>query len=1093
MTRWLPATALRFGWGVIGVAVTLAVVAIPQLRGAPVDVYPEFRQPRVEVQAEALGLSAVEVEQLITVPLEQDLLNGVPWVERITSKSIPGLSSIELVFEEGTDLYRARQVVQERMTQAHALPGVGTPPVMIQPQSSVNRVAMIGMRSTSVSPIDMSVLARWRIKPRLLGIPGVANVSVWGQRDRQLQVEVDPERLNAGGVTLTQLIETTGNALWVSPLSFVEASTPGTGGFVETPSQRIGVQHVSPIITAEALGNVAIEQGGGKRIADVADVVEHHQPLIGDAAVDGQAGLLIIVDKFPEVSVEQVTRDVAAAMRAMQPGLGGIRVDTQVYRPASFVEDAVRSTGLVALVGLLLMVAAIGLLVSWRAAVIAVVTVPISMLAALFVLHVRGTTFTAMTVLGLTAALALVIDDVVGDYERFRHRCRHPRPGDEALSRRRLVVDSLVEGRVPVTYALVAAALLAAPVLLLPGISGAFGRPAVTAYLLALAAGLIVAVTLAPVLAALLGPGPVPGPVHVPARRTGPAAVSDSASDGAVEGAEPVPSVDAGGERSEAGLRARIGASIATAATAARRPIVAIALAVVLLAAAGVGVARSGSGGWLPEHSDRNLLVRLETVPGTSLAEMSRVSALVTAELHAVEGVASVGTTVGRAVTSDRIVDVNSAELWVSLTEGANTGRVTDAVRAIATGYPGVTGQLRSYSADRVDAATPKAAGDLVVRVYGSDYTKLSAAADDVRTTLSSVRGVVSPRVLPVATQPTVRIEVDLERAKRVGLKPGDVRREAATLISGLLVGNLYEEQKVFDVVVWGGPAQRHSPSTLSSLRIDTPSGEQIRLGDVATVSLAPEPVAVAHDAVLRHMDVVASVPGGDRETVAAAVSSRLRALSLPLEYRAEVVDQPTSGMPGARLWWMLGAVLIGILLIFQAGVRTWRTALLVTLLVPLGCAGGLLVAPAVGGVTSASALAGLVAVAALTARHALLLLEAIVERLRLPTAGSARAVTDAVAQQASPVLGSAVAVAALFLPAAVTAGRGLEFLHPAALVVVVGLISSVLVTLVVLPAAYLALGVTGKPDAGVARAALDMDLQDGRPLATAGTTSEGN
>src|SRR3954463_12063650 len=255
----LVRSAVRRRRAVVACLVIVAGFALVQLRNATTDVYPEFGGTTVEVQAEALGLSAQEVEQLITVPIEQDLLNGVPWVTSITSRSMPGLSSIDLVFEPGTDLYQARQMVQERMSQAKALPNVGTPPAVIQPTSSTSRVAMVGLTSSSVSLIEMSVLARWQIRPRLMSIPGVAQVSIWGQQDRQLQVQVDPARLQAKHVTLTQLIETTGNALWVSPLSFVEASTPGTGGFVETPNQRLGVQHVSPIASADQLADVAVQ------------------------------------------------------------------------------------------------------------------------------------------------------------------------------------------------------------------------------------------------------------------------------------------------------------------------------------------------------------------------------------------------------------------------------------------------------------------------------------------------------------------------------------------------------------------------------------------------------------------------------------------------------------------------------------------------------------------------------------------------------------------------------------------------------------------------------------------------------------------
>ncbi|HYZ02088.1 MAG TPA: efflux RND transporter permease subunit, partial [Candidatus Binatia bacterium] len=224
MTRWIVGSSLKFRLLVLPIAAALIVAGIAQLRKAPVDVLPEYTLPYVEVQTESLGLSAAEVEQLITVPMEQDLLNGVRGVETIRSDSVPGLSSIVLVFERGTDILQARQLVQERLTQAHALPNVSKPPQMLQPVSSTSRVMMIGLSTTKLTPIELSVLARWTIRPRLMGLPGVANVAIWGQRERQLQVQVDPERLRAQGVTLSQVIRTTGNAQLVSPLTFLDAS-----------------------------------------------------------------------------------------------------------------------------------------------------------------------------------------------------------------------------------------------------------------------------------------------------------------------------------------------------------------------------------------------------------------------------------------------------------------------------------------------------------------------------------------------------------------------------------------------------------------------------------------------------------------------------------------------------------------------------------------------------------------------------------------------------------------------------------------------------------------------------------------------------
>src|SRR5918996_635933 len=282
MIRAVVGSSLKFRRLVVAAAAGAVILGIATLPSASVDALPEFSPPYVEIQTEALGLSAEEVEQLITVPLEADLLNGVAWLDSIESTSVTGLSSIVLTFEMGTDPIRARQMVSERLTQAHAIPNVSKPPVMLQPLSSSNRLMMVSLSSEELSLIDMSVLARWTIRPRLMGVQGVANVAIWGQRERQLQVLADPERLQQAGVSLDDVIETTGNALWVSPLTFLEASTPGTGGFIDTPNQRLAVQHRLPIHSAEDLGRVTIETPDGTagvvRLSDVADVVEDHQP-----------------------------------------------------------------------------------------------------------------------------------------------------------------------------------------------------------------------------------------------------------------------------------------------------------------------------------------------------------------------------------------------------------------------------------------------------------------------------------------------------------------------------------------------------------------------------------------------------------------------------------------------------------------------------------------------------------------------------------------------------------------------------------------------------------------------------------------------
>src|ERR1700704_511512 len=339
MLTWLISSSVRLRTLVVVVAAGLLILGALDVRNKPLDVIPELALPSLTVKTESLGLSSAEVESLITVPLEADLLNGVPWLQVIQSESMAGLSTIEMMFAPGTELMKARQMVQERLTQAHALPNVSSPPVMLQPVSSASRIMNVGLSSNTVEPIEMSVQARWNIVPRLVGVAGVANVSIWGQRERQVQVQVDPRNLYAKGIKLEQVVKTAGEAVWSSPLTYLNSSTPGTGGFIDTPNQRLNIRHQLPITTARDFAQVPVK-GAKFKLGDVAYVSENHQPLIGDAVLKDGPGLLLVIEKFPGFSTSEVTRGIERTLDELRPGLPGIEIDTAIYRPAGFLELA---------------------------------------------------------------------------------------------------------------------------------------------------------------------------------------------------------------------------------------------------------------------------------------------------------------------------------------------------------------------------------------------------------------------------------------------------------------------------------------------------------------------------------------------------------------------------------------------------------------------------------------------------------------------------------------------------------------------------------------------------------------------------------
>lgn len=1044
--QWLIGSGLRFGRLMIAAAIGLVVLCGLQLRGATVDAFPEFTPPSVQVQTEALGLSAAEVEQLVTLGLEQDLLNGVPWLDHVHSRSEPGLSVIDLVFERGTDVYAARQMVQERLTQAHALPNVGSPPIMIEPIASTGRVAMVGLSSRSVPLIDMSVLARWKIKPKLMGIPGVANVAVYGQRDRQLQVQVDPSRLQQSKVSLTQVIETAGNALWVSPLTFVEASTPGTGGFVEGSNQRLAVQHVLPITTAQNLAQVPVEGAaeGTLRLGDVAQVVEDHQPLIGDAVGAGDPTLYLVIQKFPDANTREVAQAVDRAMKDLAPGLAGITVDTSVYRPSGYLDAAIGTVGLVALAGTVMLLGLLLALFSgWRSALVVLVAVPVALAAALLVMTLTGHTLTTMTLAGLAVALALLVDDALGDVDAVRRRLREQAEDGGTGPVTGTVAVVLQQSRQTLLYATVVIGLATLPFLVLGPVTTAFTRDLVLGFAAAVLASTVVALLLTPTLAALLlRPEAIGRPGWF--------------------------------ERRVGRLQPRLGA-------AALRPAAGWVVAGLLAVCALAAVPQVGSRAFLPALQDRDLLVEVSAAAGTSLPETTRLTDRMAAELRGIDGVARVGAHVGRAVTSDSVGDVNTGEIWISLTDGARYDDTRAGIERVVAGYPGIRARLQTYGAERVAAALAGTSDDLVVRLFGQDSAALTATAEQVRERISRVSGIRDARVRAQPLQPTVRVEVDLAAAEKVGLRPGDVRREATTLVSGLTVGNLYEQAKVFDVVVLGTAATRASLTGLSDVRIGTPSGGQVRLGDVARVGIGPEPAAIVHDQVQRSIDVVAAVRGRGAGAVAADVRRAVAGVPMPAETHLQVLGAAEVRQADLRrvLVWTAAAVLLS-LLVLQAAVAGWRRAALLTLLVPLGVVGGVLSAAPVGGVATAGGVAGLFAVLALTVRSGLVLVRRIGELEQACGLQPGRlAAAAAVRERVVPVLRTALAVAVLLLPALVLGDRpGLEVLRPFAATVLGGLVSHLLVTLLVLPAACGAV----RPDRGRAEPAAAVPERAGVP-----------
>ncbi len=505
--RWIVSSSLRFRFIVVAAAAALMVIGTLQIPNMRVDAFPEFAPTRVAIQTACLGLSTADVESLVTVPLEQ-ALNGVRGLQDMRSRSVPQLSSIELIFRQGTDEWEARQRVQERLaTVQTSLPTWAAPPVMLPPVSATSRVMQIGMTSRDHSLIAMSMMAYWTIRARLLRVPGVANVAIWGERLQNLTVQVDPGQMQAHDVTLGAVMEATSDSVDHGLLKFSNASIIGTGGAIQTGSQQLGIRSVLPIVAPADLARATVASKDGTRVplGQVADVKEDHQPLIGDAVIGDSPGLLLVLEKLPWGNTLEITRGVEEAIEALKPGLPGITFDTHIFRQSNFIELAVHNLTQALVLGFLLVVVIVaGFLFEWRVALISLLTIPLSLLATLLVLHWRGDTVNTMTLAGLVIALGSVVDDAVIDVENILRRLRQHRRAGSDRSTATVVLEASLEVRRSIVYATLIIVAAAVPVFLLEGLTGAFFRPLAVSYALAILASMVVALTFTPALCLIL-------------------------------------------------------------------------------------------------------------------------------------------------------------------------------------------------------------------------------------------------------------------------------------------------------------------------------------------------------------------------------------------------------------------------------------------------------------------------------------------------------------------------------------------------------------------------------------------------------------
>ncbi len=799
----------------------------------------------------------------------------------------------------------------------------------------------------------------------------------------------------------------------------------GTGGFVETGGRRLNVRHLQAIEDPEELAQVPVAERDGRtlRLGDLGTVAQVAPPLWGDAVINDGPGLMLIVQKFRGANTMEVTKAVEAAMDDMRRGLPGIEVDTTIFRPATFIETAVDNLTTALILGCLLVIAIlVAFLFEWRTAFISLIAIPLSLVAALLVLDVRGATINVMILAGLVVSVGVVVDDAIIGVENIVRRLRQARAEGSTASTGAIVLDATIEVRSAITYATLIVLVAVAPVFLLQGLSGSFFQPLVLSYGLAVLVSMIVALVLTPALCVLL------------------------LSKSRLRRREsPILTVL---KRGYGWVLARV----------IRRPSPAI-LCAAALTLAGLLIFPTLGSALLPNFKERDFLMHWLTQPGTSLKEETRISVRACRDLRKIEGVRNCGSHIGQAKQADEVYGVDFGENWVSVDPKVDYDKALADIHRTVEGYPGLYRDVQTYLRERIKEVLTGTSESVVVRIFGPDLDVLRAKADEIQKKIAGIDGVVDAHTDLQDDLPHIEVEVNLAAARRHGLKPGDIRRQTSALLASEEVSDLWFAGQAYDVRVWSIPEARSSITDVANLPIDTAGWRPGRAAARRRRAARSDAERDRARAAVRRLDVGANVAGRDLGSVVKEVEERLASVRFPREYSAQVLGESTElNAAQDRLLLYGAAAAIAILLLLQAVFGSLRLAVLSFLLLPMALVGGVLAVKLGDGVLSLGSLVGFLTVFGIAARNGILMISHFqhLERYEGEVFGPALVLRGA-KERLAPILMTASATGLALVPLAVAGSiPGHEIEHPMAVVILGGLVTSTLLNLFVLPSLYL-------------------------------------
>ncbi|MFT7035430.1 MAG: CzcA family heavy metal efflux pump [Cyclobacteriaceae bacterium] len=984
-----------------------------------VDIFPDLTAPTVTILTEAHGMESEEVEKLVTYQLET-AINGSPNVRRIRSSSAAGISIVWVEFEWGTDIYRARQIVSERIPMVREnLPDVVGTPTMAPISSIMGEIMLLAVTSDSLSAMELRTLSDWTIRPRIKSIGGIANVIVIGGDYKQYQVFANPEKLKYYNVRLDELLQ-----------KVQEANMNAPGGVINQHGSQYIIKGSGKAYTIEQLQEATLKQVNGQtiKIKDVATVQIGAADKIGDGSLNGSPSLILTISKQPDVNTLELTSRLDEAIANLNETLPrSVDIKSHIFRQANFIEASIANLNQTLLEGTFFVVLVLFIFLwNWRTTIISLVAIPISLLVSIIVLHLLDYTINTMSLGGMAIAIGALVDDAIIDvenvYKRLRENIRKPKK--ERIPVIKVVKDASIEIRSSIIIATLIIIVSFIPLFFLSGMEGRLLQPLGIAFITSVLTSLIVAVTVTPVLCSYL-------------------LKSDK-----------VLSKQAGETKVEKWLQKRYGNTLIQAL---KVPKTIIALTVAAFVISVILLTQLGRS-FLPEFNEGSLVISAVGLPGMSLEESNKTGTLVEKLLLEMEEVDVVTRRTGRAELDEHAQGVNAAEIDVPFVlTGKSKEAFFEEVRTKLSVVPGANITLGQPIAHRIDHMLSGTRANIAIKVFGSDLPRLFAIGKNIETNIKSIKGIADVAVDQQVEVPQLRIIPKRQLLAAHGMTIGDLMNQVDVAFAGEKAGEIYEGQKYFDLVVRFRPESRNTMASLKSALMSLPNGGQIPLDQLATITSVSTPNTISREDVQRKIVVAANVQGRDLRSVVNSIKEVVESqVVLPEGYRVEYGGQFESETKASRL--LLITAVLAILVIFlllYSEFKNVKLSIIVLINLPLALIGGILIVYFTSGIISIAATIGFISLFGIATRNGILLVSRYEDLKKEGFQGLELLKTGAL-DRLNPILMTAFTTGLALIPLALKGGQpGNEIQSPMAIVILGGLLTATLLNLIVIPCVY--------------------------------------